>query len=89
MVSAKGAKVQTNVDVDVAERIASALELMVEKLSNIEIKIEELTYELQAHGNVLADAVGVLPDDEEEMGCGSVGGCGASDQVAQFIQIEK
>jgi len=80
---------QTNVAVekDVAERIASALELMVEKLTNIEVKIEELTYELQAHGNVLADALTTLPDQEMEVGCGS--GCGSGDCGSEFIEIEK
>lgn len=87
MASTKSEKVETKLNVDVGERIAAALEQMVEKLSNIEIKIEELTYELQAHGNLLADAVGVLPEEEMEMGCGT--GCGAGDQSAQFIQIEK
>jgi hypothetical protein len=89
MVLSKGVKTPPNVEKDVAERIACALEQMVEKLGNIEVKIEELTYELQAHGNVLADAVIALPGQEmeTEMGCGT--GCGASEQVGQFIQIEK
>jgi hypothetical protein len=78
---------QTKVETDIAERIASALELMVEKLSNIEVKIEELTYELQSHGNVLADAVTALPGEEMEMGCGT--GCGSSEMATQFIEIEK
>jgi hypothetical protein len=78
---------QTKVEKDVAERIASALEQMVEKLGNIEVKIEELTYELQAHGNVLADAVMALPGEEMEMGCGT--GCGSSEPTSQFIEIGK
>jgi len=90
MVSSKGVKAPNSVEkdvADVAERIAAALEQMVEKLGNIEVKIEELTYELQAHGNVLADAVIALPGEEMEVGCGT--GCGASEQAGQFIQIEK
>ena len=93
MVSSKDSKSQPKVEKDVAERIATALEQMVEKLSSIEIKIEELTYELQAHGNVLADAVTFTPGEEEmEGGCGTGCGaseCGASEQSAKLIQIEK
>ena len=40
-----------------AERIAKALEQIVEKLGAIETKIEELTFEVQAHGNMLCDAI--------------------------------
>jgi len=79
---------QTKVEKDVAERIASALEMMVEKLGNLEVKIEELTYELQAHGNVLADAVTAYPAEDEEGGCGA-GSCGAGECGSEFIEIDK
>jgi len=79
---------QTKVEKDVAERIASALEMMVEKLGNLEAKIEELTYELQAHGNVLADAVTAYPVEEEAGGCGA-GSCGAGECGSEFIEIDK
>jgi len=84
---------QTKVEKDVAERIAAALEQMVEKLGNLEVKMEELTYELQAHGHMLADAVGAYDVEEEEGGCGT--GCGSSDcgsgstSSSEFIQIKK
>jgi ribose 5-phosphate isomerase RpiB len=88
MVASKGAKMPAKADgTDVADRIATALEQLVEKLGNIEVKLEELTYELQAHGNAIADAVAFVPGEEMEMGCGT--GCGASEQASKFIQIEK
>jgi hypothetical protein len=87
MVSRKSGNMQTNVETDVAVRIANALEAMVEKLGNLENKIEELTYELQAHGNVLADAVLAVPVDDLESGCGT--GCGSGECVAEFVEIEK
>jgi hypothetical protein len=39
------------------ERIAAALEQIVEKLGAIEVKIEELSYEIQAQGTVIVDAL--------------------------------
>jgi len=39
------------------ERIAHALEQIVEKLGSIESKIEELTFEVQAHGTMICDAI--------------------------------
>lgn len=59
----------------VAERIASALEQIVEKLSNLESKVEELTYEVQSHGNMIADAIAQVPEGEYEIPV-SIGGCG-------------
>jgi hypothetical protein len=47
----------TVMDSQQAERIAKALEQIVEKLGAIETKIEELTFEVQAHGNMLCDAI--------------------------------
>lgn len=57
------------------ERIAAALEQIVEKLSNLENKVEELTYEVQSHGNVLADALAQVPEGEYEIPV-EIGGCG-------------
>ncbi|HEY9776559.1 MAG TPA: hypothetical protein V6C81_22545 [Planktothrix sp.] len=44
-------------DPQIAERIAKALEQIVEKLSTIETKIEELAYEVQAQGSLICDAI--------------------------------
>ena len=41
----------------IAERIATALENIVEKLSSIEIKIEELSYEVQSQGNMICESL--------------------------------
>jgi hypothetical protein len=44
-------------DPQIAERIASALEQIVEKLGVIETKLEEISYEVQAQGNMICDAI--------------------------------
>lgn len=44
-------------DTQLAERIAIALEQIVEKLGNIESKIEELSYEVQAQGGMICEAI--------------------------------
>lgn len=44
-------------DTQLAERIAAALEQIVEKLGAIETKIEELSYEIQAQGNIICEAI--------------------------------
>ncbi len=44
-------------DPQISERIATALENIVEKLSSIETKIEELSYEVQAQGNMISEAL--------------------------------
>lgn len=41
----------------IAERMATALEQIVEKLSSIEIKIEELSYEVQSQGNMICESL--------------------------------
>jgi hypothetical protein len=40
-----------------AERIARALEHIVEKLGSIETKLEELSLEVQAQGGMICDAI--------------------------------
>jgi len=73
--------------VDALERIARALELVVEKLAGLENKIEDLTYEIQSHGSVIGDSLAHMVNEGEESlpfhmeadfegGCGS-GGCGS------------
>lgn len=67
------------------ERIAQALELIAEKLGNIETRIEDLTYEIQSNGNEISQALVQLVEDtqnlvgigeeEEEGSCGS--SCGS------------
>ena len=44
-------------DSQTAERIAKALEQIVDKLGSIENKLEELTLEVQAQGTMIVDAV--------------------------------
>ena len=44
-------------DTQIAQRIAEALELIVEKLGNIETKIEELSYEVQSQGTMICEAI--------------------------------
>jgi hypothetical protein len=44
-------------DPQIAERVAKALEQIVEKLTSIETKIEELSYEVQAQGGMICDAI--------------------------------
>jgi len=44
-------------DSQTAERIAKALEQIVDKLGLIESKLEELTLEVQAQGTMIVDAV--------------------------------
>ncbi|MBI5171537.1 MAG: hypothetical protein SFV17_04835 [Candidatus Obscuribacter sp.] len=76
-----------NSQVDALERIARALELVVEKLSGLENKIEDLTYEIQSHGSVIGDSLAHMVNEggeslpfhmeaDFEGGCGS-GGCGS------------
>lgn len=52
-------------DQQIAERIATALENIVEKLSSIEGKIEELSYEVQSQGNMICDSL-AAPTIQEE-----------------------
>ncbi|HEY9788071.1 MAG TPA: hypothetical protein V6D17_21965 [Candidatus Obscuribacterales bacterium] len=47
----------------IAERIATSLEQIVEKLSSIETKLEELSYEVQAQGSSICQAL--APEFEE------------------------
>jgi len=44
-------------DDKLGERIAIALENIVEKLAAIEIKIEELSYEVQSQGNMICESL--------------------------------
>lgn len=44
-------------DTQLTERIAAALEQIVEKLGSIETKLEELCYEVQAQGSLICDAI--------------------------------
>jgi len=44
-------------DAQIAERMAKALEQIVEKLASLETKLEELSYEVQAQGTMICDAL--------------------------------
>jgi len=44
-------------DPQIAERIALSLEQIVEKLGTIEIKLEELSLEVQSQGTMICDAI--------------------------------
>ena len=44
-------------DGQVVERIAQALEQIVEKLGSLETKLEELSLEVQAQGTMICDAI--------------------------------
>lgn len=44
-------------DAQIAERIAKSLEQIVEKLGAIETKLEEMSYEIQAQGTMIVDAM--------------------------------
>ena len=44
-------------DQKIAERMASALENIVEKLASIETKLEELSYEVQSQGNMICETL--------------------------------
>ncbi len=44
-------------DAQIVERIAQALENIVEKLGSIETKLEELSYEVQSQGAMICEAV--------------------------------
>ena len=79
---------QTKVETDVTERIALALEKMVEKLTNIEAKLEELTCEVQSHGHILADVLTGLPDADME-GCCDSEECDSPECNAQFVEIDQ
>jgi len=57
---------ETNsVDEKLVERIASALEMVVEKLGNIETRIEELSYEIQSQGTMLCEALSPTLEESE------------------------
>ena len=47
------------------ERVANALELIVEKLGNIETRIEELSYEIQSQGTMLCEALSPTLEESE------------------------
>lgn len=44
-------------DAQIAERIAQSLEKIVEKLGAIETKIEEMSFEIQAQGTMICEAM--------------------------------
>jgi hypothetical protein len=78
---------QTKVETDVAERIAQALEKMVEKLTSIEEKLEGLTSEVQSHGQILAEVLTGLSDEDME-GCCESEECDSPECNAQFVEID-
>ena len=47
------------------ERIANALELIAEKLGNIETRIEELSYEVQSQGSQICEALSPTLEESE------------------------
>ena len=44
-------------DQKIAERMASALENIVERLASIETKLEEMCYEVQSQGNMICESL--------------------------------
>jgi hypothetical protein len=53
------------VDDKLVERVANALETIVEKLGNIETRIEELSYEIQSQGTMLCEALSPTLEESE------------------------
>jgi len=53
------------VNEQLVDRIAIALEAIVEKLGNIETRIEELTYEVQSQGSMLCEALAPTLEESE------------------------
>lgn len=76
----KDKTISENASIELMERIASALEMICEKLTGIEGKIEDLTYEIQSHGSAMNECLEVVAQAYEQDGFG----CGESGQDLPF-----
>jgi hypothetical protein len=52
-------------DAELAGRIAGALELIAERLGSLETRIEELSYEIQAQGGQICEALSPTLEESE------------------------